>query len=264
MIDSVVTRRDGKGRSLGMSLRRIPVPAAGGGYRMRSAPILSGVAVFCTAAAATCLGVDHRAREVVCPRATGAVTVDGRITERAWGKAAQIVPLLTLRRMAKPRHDKTSARVLYDESALYLAVTCNAAKSKVGKQKPRDHRAILDTDHIEIFVNPFPNRLDYYHLAVDRWGNVLDAWKTQQATRTKAIAWQGKWRAVVAQSKDGWTAEVALPYAAFGAEPARPGDWWRFKIGRDGGRDGPLMWPPNPLSGFHRGPTPMISKIQTS
>ena len=219
---------------------------------MRHAATPSVSAVLCFVLCGVCWAAKPADRWVVCPKAAGAIVINGRADDAPWANAAQIGPLLTLRKMTAPPNDCTMVKLLYDDTSLYLAITCKAAPAGRGKKLARDDRGLWQTDHIEIFLNAFPAERDYYHLAVDRWGNVGDAWKTEKDAAKKGIAWHGKWRAATAQNREGWTAEVALPYDTFGARVVTPGDWWRFKIGRDAGRDGPLMWPPNPLTGFHR------------
>ena len=192
-----------------------------------------------------------QAGEVVCPQATGPVTIDGKPDEPAWAEAAQVGPLLTLGARRKPHQDLTYAKLLHDQDALYLAIRCSAPPGEKPKRRTRDNGTVWRADHVEIFFSPLPDSEDYYHLVVDRGGNFLDAWHTKKEVEPKGMAWNGDWRAATAQSRKGWTAEVMLPFAAFGVKQVKPGDLWRLKIGRDGGQSGPSMWPANPTSGFH-------------
>ena len=193
----------------------------------------------------------YEAGEVVCPKATGPITMDGKIDEPAWTQAPKVGPLLTLGARLIPARGLTYAKMLYDRSALYLAVTCAAPAPKALKRHSRDTRNVWSADHIEIFLNPFPDAEDYYHLVFDRAGNLFDSWHTQVASDRKGANWDGAWRVTIAQTPEGWTAEVALPFAVFGTGTPQPGDLWRLKACRDGGPVGPIAWPPNGGSGFH-------------
>jgi len=218
---------------------------------MHSVNPMKLLALFCvTSSAAAALALDH-AGEVVVPRSSSRVIPDGKLVEPAWTQAAAVGPLLTLETTAKPDHDLTQARLLYDERNLYLAVTCKAQPAKPGPKQARDMRGVYAADHVEIFVDPSPNSEDYYQLVIDRSGNVRDVWNTEEKSDQAGAAWNGPWHFSVAETREGWTLEVALPAKTFGADSITPGDLWRLKIGRDAGRDGPIMWPANPTRSFH-------------
>ena len=158
---------------------------------MRTVTAVKVIAIFCVACRPVASMAQRHAGEVVVPRAPSAVTVDGRADEAAWRKAAAIGPLLTIRTMGKPGHDLTYARLLYDDKALYVAVTCTAPPAEAGRKQARDTHAVFETDHIEIFLSPFPDTGDYYQLVVDRSGNVRDVWHTQRKSDRAGAGWNG-------------------------------------------------------------------------
>jgi len=218
---------------------------------MRRNVILAVAVILCFGFCATNVTGQQEAGEVVCPKAAGPVVIDGIADEAAWARAAHVGPLLTIEARSKPDHDQTYVKLVHDDGALYLCVTCSAPPGTALKTHSRDHGSVWKADHVEIFVNPFPDSPDYYHLVIDRGGNVFDQWHTAKDVKRKAADWNGEWRAAVAQREGGWAVEVALPFATVGAKAVNPGDLWRLKIGRDAARDGPIMWPPNPTSSFH-------------
>ena len=189
--------------------------------------------------------------EVVCPRATGAITVDGKPDEPAWEDAVSVGPMVTLGALTVPDTDRTSAKLLHDDTALYLAVTCGAAEAEPLPEMRRDDGRIWRHDHLELFLDASPDTEDYFHLLVDRRGNVFDSWRAPEEVTPRNERWNGDWQVAVAETPEGWTAEFAIPFAALDADPLAPGALWRFKLGRDAGADGPIMWPPNPSRGFH-------------
>ena len=197
---------------------------------------------------AVCFAGRYEPGEAVCPRTTARLTIDGKLDEPAWRKAAQVGPLVTLGARAKADYPAT-AMLLRDESALYVAVKLRA----LPLTKPKRARAatVWGVDHVEVFLDPSPDSEDYYQLVFDRRGRVWSAWVTQKNVPNKGAAWEGAWRVAVAQTEGGWTAEMVAPFAAFGLKGVKPGDLWRFRIGRDGGPEGQAMWPPNPTNSFH-------------
>ncbi len=201
--------------------------------------------------ATAALGQPDAGSEVVCPRAASPVVLDGRPDEPAWKDAAETGPLVTLTARRPAGRDGTGVRVLHDDAALYLAVSCRAIGAAPARKAPRDDAGIWRRDHLEIFVNPFPEREEYCHLVVDRAGTLLDSRKVPNPGPADGMAWNGEWSAAIAEGEGAWTAEIRLPFATLGAQGVKPGDLWRLKVGRDGGRDGALMWPPNPTASFH-------------
>ena len=153
------------------------------------APALS-FALTCMGSAAQDSGTDApptQPGEVVCPRAAGPLTIDGKLDEPAWAEAPQVGPLLTLGARNKPDHDLTYVKVLRDEAALYLAITCNAPPGEVAKRRARDNGNVWRADHVEIFVSPLPESEDYFRLVVDRGGSLLDAWHTKARSSPTAL-----------------------------------------------------------------------------
>ncbi len=216
------------------------------GRRVRTEGLAVGLAawVFCGAAGA-------QQAEVVCPPTTEDVSIDGKLDEPVWRRAASFGPLVLIQIGATPDHDATKAKLLYDSERLYLGVTCRAGPSPGGERGARDDGRVWRNDHLEIFVSPDPDSQDYYHLVLDRAGTMFDARRASDDSETPGQAWNGDWKAAVAETTGGWTAECAIPFAALGLRAPEPGDLWRFKLGRDGGKDGPIMWPMNRTGSFH-------------
>jgi len=195
-------------------------------------------------------------RELVVPAAEGAIALDGRPDEAAWASAPRVGPLVMIGSGGLPERDVTSCRLVHDEACLYLFVTCQGRPApevtihRSGNGDWPHSRA----DRIEIFLSPAPDSTDQYHLDVDRAGGCYDALATERDVRDKGLSWNGTWTAAVQQTATGWTAEVRVPFATLGVQGVRPGDLWRFKIGRHNRArgDGPIMWPLNPTSSFGR------------
>ena len=216
--------------------------------KIKAAVLLAVSATLCLPAR----GVEH-AGEVVCRRAAGAIVVDGKIEETAWQRAVQVGPLVILGTRKIPDNDVTHVRLCYDERALHVAITCKAdAPGRPLKRRVKDDGGVWRVDHLELFVNSRPDLEEYQHLVLDRAGNQFDQWRTDRKDVTSGATWNGKWEAATVETDDGWSAEIALPYAVFADAAPSPGDLWRLRVGRDAGADGPIMWPPNQSGSFHQ------------
>ena len=195
-----------------------------------------------------------KVREVVVPRAQGAIALDGKADEADWRRAPCVGPFGHTVSGDAPERDITYAKLLHDGRALYLFFTCRAKPAaevtihrSPGRSWPHNR-----ADRLEIFLNPFPDTRDQYHLDIDRAGGCYGTLATRRDTPKKGLNWSGPWSGKVRQTTDGWVAEARLPFTTFGVKELKPGDLWRFKVGRHNRErgDGPIMWPHNPASSF--------------
>jgi len=185
---------------------------------------------------------EAKARVFPCRRAKGKITIDGKLDEPTWQRARVIdefhVPG-TLARPARP----TSARLLWDDENLYLAVVMEDHDVYAMK---KDHDSFTWEDDVcELFLKPSEVDHPYYEIHVNPLGTTLDLffgrrgaghidrWRPWESGMTVAVNIQGtlnNWR-----DKDkGWLVEAAIPLAAFAGTPPKPqlGDRWRFAVCR--------------------------------
>ncbi len=192
-----------------------------------------------------------RTMDVICPATGGPVTLDGAPTEAAWERAVTVGPLVLLQTGATPERNLTRARLLHDDKALYLAVTCQGKPGKAGHRGPRDEAQVWGHDHLEVFLDPTPDTDDYYHLVLDNEGCGLDSLRAPDTVTPRGPAWDGAWEGATAPTADGWSAELRVPFATLGVAGVAAGALWRIRLGRDGAADGPIMWPLNLSNRFH-------------
>lgn len=186
--------------------------------------------------------------DLVSPRLDGALTVDGRMDEPAWQQAGATAPLVTLAAMLKAPGGESTGRVLHTAEALYIGLTCPSTKAPALPQLPPHDRRIYSHERIEIFLDPHPGTDERFIIVLDRRGNHRLARLTDEAQPD--TAWGADVKTAVAETASGWSAEIAIPFAALDGVP-KAGDLYRLKVCRDGGSDGSLSWPPNPTSSFH-------------
>ena len=63
-------------------------------------------------------GGGYEAAEIVCPKKSGAITLDGKPDDPAWAKAAETGPLLRIRDLVEPQRYATRARLRHNGEAL--------------------------------------------------------------------------------------------------------------------------------------------------
>lgn len=157
-------------------------------------------------------------------------TIDGDLGDPSWEQAASI-PAIGRKIPA------TSAKICFDDEALYFAVTCSEEKpqgesreSTSKAKNPHDGDEVWKGDCVEFWLEPLDAK---YQFIAGRDGAALDA---KGGNRFYNPAWT---RAV--KENDGfWTVEAAIPFAAL--ELAGPVNRLGFNIGRNGTRFSPESW----------------------
>lgn len=140
----------------------------------------------------------------------------------------------------RPRR-RTTVFVLRDESALYVAVHAQSARSALrgGSRRPRADYADMvpvGEELVEIVLDPLhsgartPESL--YHLVIRPSGAFYaEVGLRQEPPCGRSRPWAAEIDAAAEASGDRWTAEARIPFAAFGGVAA-PGVFWGFNVAR--------------------------------
>lgn len=168
-------------------------------------------------------------------RATGAINVDGDLSDAAWQAARSTQSFVN--------NDGSRAafmaitRLLWDDENLYVAfdVTDDFIKSSL---EERDAH-LWEQDAVEIMIDPGETGGPYFEMQVSPTGRLFDT--RYDARRQPApfghVDWNPPIDAAVAvmgtandeEADTGWRAEIAIPWTAFGEGTERPeaGSQWR-------------------------------------
>jgi len=158
-------------------------------------------------------------------------TLDGRLADECWRRAALLADFTLAARAELPRN-QTQAYLLCSEQTLYVAVICHEWVLDPAQQvlhkfrasvKERDG-AVFDDDCVELFISP-ASGAQYSHLAFNALGTKYDG-------RLLDKTWNGAWEVAAAVENGRWTAEVAIPLAEVGVE-SREGARLRFNVCRE-------------------------------
>jgi len=176
---------------------------------------LAAIAIPCCALSCMAHAEDSYDIKVYpCPKASGAIAVDGVLNEAAW-QAAPLVTGFTWYDKPELLPVQAFVRVLYDDRALYFGVTCD--EPLVDKLVPvaqgRDVHAMFGGETIEIFVDPKHDG-NYYQFAANAAGSVWDS-HGSDATWNAAVAAAAK----VDPAGKQWTLEFAVPWEDLGVAP---------------------------------------------
>ena len=141
------------------------------------------------------------------PKPKVAPVIDGKLDDAAWKQAKAVELGFLTGRWEKPTQ-KTVARVLADEKAVYLAVECGESQPErmISAGKQRDGE-LWNGDTVELFLDPGhkSKRLSYFHIIVNPRGLLYDGHgKT-------AGDWNAGIKAKAGKSASGWMVELAVP-----------------------------------------------------
>ncbi|MBU0607321.1 MAG: carbohydrate-binding family 9-like protein, partial [Armatimonadetes bacterium] len=140
------------------------------------------------------------------PTAVTAPTIDGNLDEPAWKDATVVLDFRDIRDGA-PATLNTRALAMSDDQALYIGIDCpEPAMAKVATKETQHDGTVWLEDGVEVFVAG-ASREPYAHIIVTTANVVLDE-RNQDAT-----AWNPRLQTAVHKRPDGWSVELALPWA---------------------------------------------------
>ena len=180
------------------------------------AAILLALVAAARPAGAAAMATAQRPVLAVWPVA-GPVAIDGRL-EPAWRQTMRH-PLVLCADGSAPKA-ATHVYVARDAEALYVAWRCvepQADKLRVEGAK-RDDR-VWAGDCVELFVSPEPGGRTYTHFVLNPKGVRFDE-LNEEFGRTKSVAWDAEWQGAAHVGAGEWTAEVRIPFASLGFQPA--------------------------------------------
>jgi hypothetical protein len=108
-------------------------------------------------------------KEIECRRATGKITLDGKLDEADWKNAALVPEFST---GGGPARSKTRAKLLWDDEYIYLAAEMDDV-DLYGDVKKRNGMT-WSNDVIELFLKPSETSTIYYEFQVNPLNTPLE------------------------------------------------------------------------------------------
>ncbi|HEX2988715.1 MAG TPA: DUF4838 domain-containing protein [Chloroflexota bacterium] len=147
--------------------------------------------------------------------------VDGALDELVWQKA-DVLSNFIIWGGTGPAANETRVRLAHDGKDLYIGLECLQDTSKLVCQSPARDGSTWKDDSVEIFINKDMNTSTYAQLIVNARGAFFDQYgneATQSYAERLAHNFNASWAAQV--QPDRWTAEVRVPLAELGVNPAQ-------------------------------------------
>jgi hypothetical protein len=164
-------------------------------------------------------------------RATGAIRLDGRLTESDWESTSPIGPLVQREPVeGRPPTESTDVRVLFDDDFIYVGIVCHETHPGgiIATQLTRDANLDVD-DSVTIVFDPFFDHRNGFFFQVNPSGARSDGQISNNA-QSLSRDWDGIWDAAVVRSAEGWTVEIAIPFKTLRFRPDQT--VWGFNVER--------------------------------
>ena len=119
-----------------------------------------------------------------------------------------------------------SAWLAWSDRGLYVAYECPDpdVKNAYSKATERDAPNVWEDDCVELFLDIRCDRENAKQFISTVRGVAYDTAIRDVKGRTKWLPFDGKWQHVVSVTKDGWTAEMLIPWEDLGLDgPPKPG-----------------------------------------
>src|SRR3569623_1740145 len=162
-------------------------------------------------------------------RVTSAPTLDGRLDDEVWSRAAPFTAFVQKAPDAgAPASEPVSVRLVYDETSLWVGLACTQQRSPIVARLTRRDRQV-DSDHVEIDLDSRATGRDAFHFEVNAAGVLIDALRYNDTDIS--YDWDENWEARVATTPTGWSAEIRIPFRVL--RYARvPGERWGLQVRR--------------------------------
>lgn len=162
-------------------------------------------------AAARAAGEEKR---LVVPMTSTPPKIDGQLDDPCWRKAAKASDFLQIHPTPRaPATVVTEVFALKDRRCLYFGFRCHDPEPDkiVAFQTKRDGNMRRD-DRVEIFLDTFNDRRRLFNFQLNVLGTKTDVkWGNWD--------WNEVWQAAVSRTKEGWEAEIAIPYRILSYDP---------------------------------------------
>ena len=164
-------------------------------------------------------------------RTTHDIHLDGKLNEVGW-QEADVFDNFKMKEpeAGLPPTEKTELRVIYDNQTLYIGITCHTLdRSQITINDLSHDLGEHDSgnDLVRILIDPFQDLRNAYVFFVTAGGARTDGLANGEHMTTN---WDGIWNAKTRINKNGWTAEVAIPFKTINFNPLLSD--WGFNVER--------------------------------
>jgi hypothetical protein len=181
-------------------------------------------------AAQTNGGVDYSTarfdRKLPATRASGPITLDGRLDEAAWQSAPIARDFIQNDpREGQPATYDTEVRMIYDDAALYIGVFAKDDEPDgiIISELRKDFNTGTG-DSFQVVIDTFKDERNGYQFAINPAGAKWDAQMANEGRESNSN-WDGVWDVSARIADDGWYAEMRIPFRTLKFSPDSEQTW---------------------------------------
>jgi len=173
-------------------------------------------------------------------RRTTPVRIDGRLDDPAWRSALPFSDFRQLDpREGAPASERTEARVLIDDDALYVGVHAfDREPDKIQRQLAR-RDDFVEGDIIEVFLDSFHDHLTAFGFRLSAGNAKRDATLSPD---DQDNSWDAVWDGAASVDSTGWSAEFRIPLSQLRYDPSTGEPVWGIQIDRRISRKGETIF----------------------
>ena len=165
-------------------------------------------------------------RKLPATRASGPISLDGRLDEPAWTTAPLAKNFIQNDPSeGRPATFDTEVRMVYDDAALYIGVF--ARDDQPGEIIVNELRKDFNTgngDSFQVVIDTFRDERNGYQFATNPAGAKWDAQMSNEG-RENNSNWDGVWDVGTRIGDDGWYAELRIPFRTLKFSPSEQQTW---------------------------------------
>ncbi len=169
-------------------------------------------------------------KKYVTKHLASAITIDGIPSEEAWNAVDYGSDFIQYQpNEGKPPSQQTKFKILYDDRFLYVAYWCYD-KSPDSIVKRLGRRDDFPGDFVEINIDSYHDKRTAFSFTTSVSGVRGDEFVSNNGNNWDA-SWNPIWFAKTHITKEGWTAEIKIPFSQlrYGNEPEKV---WGFQVTR--------------------------------
>jgi hypothetical protein len=151
--------------------------------------------------------------EVRAARVSSPPKIDGRLDDPVWASAEPARDFVQREpREGQPASEKTAVRILYDSERIYFGVMCfDSEPGRIVANEMRRDAELQGDDRFVVALDTFNDHRNAVLFATNPLGAQMDALVRDEGASLNTD-WDGIWVVKTQRGKDGWSAEIAIPF----------------------------------------------------
>ncbi len=175
---------------------------------------------------------DSRERTIQASRATGPITIDGRLDEPDWERAEIAVGFLQMEpHEGEPAAEPTEVRILFDDQNIYVVARMyDSDPSSIQRQLTRRGEGGRAYDYFQVSLDSNRDGRTGYTFRITAAGVQVDRYNYDDVRTDDS--WEGIWESAVRVDEEGWIAELRIPLSQLRYDATEGPQVWGAQFGR--------------------------------